>query len=445
MTVAPAALKLVPGAAGGLTVSTVPPGAALGVTWSSDRAGVAEVVGNGMAATVKALGEGTARITVAAADFPFTATCEVTVEQPQPSSRATFAAGGNHSLAIKADGGLWAWGYNSCGQLGLGDGGGGTNRNVPFRVGGDADWAAVSAGYEHSLALKADCSLWAWGDNYYGQLGDGTDAQRNAPVRVGGDNDWVSVSAGGRHSLAIKADGSLWGWGNIIGSLGYGDTQWNVPTRVGGDNDWASAVAGASHALALKVDGGLWTWGNNMFGQLGVGDFEDRTAPTLVGAATDGWAAVAGTYYHTAAIKGDGGLWTWGRNDFGQLGDGNGGTYNHRSLPFRVGAATDTDWAAAATGWYHIVALRGDGGVWAWGRNTQGQLGDGSGAQQDFPVQAGAATDWAAAVAGSYHTLAIRGNGDLWVWGTNAQGQLGLGAVGNQLAPVLVGEGWRVP
>ena len=208
------------------------------------------------------------------------------------------SAGSSHLLALKRDGSLWEWGdpdqfqahlqaeFEKAGLLHLGSLTHGARGPCPTRVEGGTDWSAVSAGGDHSLVLKRDGSLWAWGANHSGQLGLSISPVLGAhsPRRVGVDSDWKAVSTGCRHSLAIKRDGSLWAWGsNEHGQLGLGDREERrSPTRVPGTERWAAVSAGDHHTIALKDDGSLWAWGNNRFGQLGLGDCEARTCPTPV-------------------------------------------------------------------------------------------------------------------------------------------------------------------
>jgi alpha-tubulin suppressor-like RCC1 family protein len=176
----------------------------------------------------------------------------------------TVSAGLRHTVAIKADGSMWAWGDNEFGKLGYG----GTTNDIPYpiRVGSDTNWASVSAGTSHTVAIKTDGSLWAWGSG--ASVGDGsTTGQRNSPVRIGTDNNWASVSAGWGHTVAIKTDGSLWAWGwNEYGQIGEGPsgsgTNKYAPIRVGTGNNWASVSAGWGHTVAIKTDGSLWAWGS---------------------------------------------------------------------------------------------------------------------------------------------------------------------------------------
>jgi alpha-tubulin suppressor-like RCC1 family protein len=284
-----------------------------------------------------------------------------------------------HSLAIRADGSLWVWGHNGYGQLGLGDT---TDRDTPIRVGADADWVAVSTGISHhTMAIKADGSLWAWGENRVGALGlgdSGPMTARSAPVRVGAESDWAAVSVSRDSSVAIKANGQLWAWGfNGYGQLGLGDnTDRNVPVRVGADSDWAAVSGGLYHTLALKGDGSLWAWGDNQIGQLGLDDNIHRYVPVRVGAESD-WVAVSAGYGCSFAIKTDGSLWAWGNNS------NRDGTNTERRTPVRVGA--DSDWAAVSAGINHTLALKGDGSLWGWGADSF-RFGLGNTAPQNYAV-----------------------------------------------------------
>jgi alpha-tubulin suppressor-like RCC1 family protein len=363
---------------------------------------------------------------------------------------AAVAAASYNTLALKQNGSLWAWGLNDYGQLGQGDEDVAAHA-APRQVGHGHDWVAVSAGYADSFALKSDGTLWAWGNNsdFGGNLGLGrsnveppaagwvTSMERWTPTRVGHSHDWTAVFAGYEHGLGTRKDGTIWGWGpNWYGALGDGTTDfgWSL-VKVGRGADWAAASGGGDFSLALKKSGTLWAFGSNTYGNLGLGDTADRHSPTQVGGAGD-WASVSAGVGYGMALKKDGTLWAWGDNSFGELGLGD---TAERRAPVQVSSAND--WAAAYCLGHHSVALKRDGSLWAWGENSYGQLGVGDTADRSSPTQVGSARDWAAIAPGgadSYHTVALKQNGTLWAWGLNRFGQLGLGDTRDRLTPTRV-------
>jgi alpha-tubulin suppressor-like RCC1 family protein len=302
---------------------------------------------------------------------------------------AAVACGSYHTLALKQNGTLWAWGLNDYGQLGQGTIDGSAHA-TPTQVGHAHDWAAVSCGYGDSFAVKKDGTLWAWGNNtdFAANLGLGDREERYSPTRVGHARDWTAVHYGYFHGLALKKDGTLWGWGsNFYGALAVGNNTfvW-APAKVAHDRNWAAAAGGGGYSLALKKDGTLWAWGGNTFGELGLGDTAERHSPTKVGSATD-WAAVCCLGHHSLALKKDGTLWAWGENCYGQLGVGD---TTDRHSPTQVG--TSRDWAAIAPGAadsYHTVAVKRDGTLWAWGFNRFGQLGLDDTTDRHVPTRVG--------------------------------------------------------
>jgi alpha-tubulin suppressor-like RCC1 family protein len=334
---------------------------------------------------------------------------------PAPNRVATLsrvtrvAAGAGHILALEADGTVYAWGDNLFGQCGNGARSTEAPQTTPVRVSNLDGVVAVAAGAVHSLALKSDGTVWSWGHNDYGQLGNGTAVPHSTtPVQVTGLAGVTAIAAGGGNfSLALTPDGAVWAWGdNGYGQLGNGATlPSNVPVAVSGLSGVTAIAAGASHSLALRGDGVAWAWGRNSWGQLGDGSTTHRYAPVQV-AGLSGMASIAAGGIFSLAIKHDATAWAWGWNGAGNLGDG---TTEHRSTPVQVAALSGV--SALTGGAYHSLALTSDGSLWSWGYNGYGELGDGSTTLRIAPVQVSSATGLtraSAIAAGAYYSLALQ-------------------------------------
>jgi len=297
----------------------------------------------------------------------------------------SIAAGYYHSLALCSNGTVRSWGDNGWGQLGNG-----TNisdSNVPVQVSSLTGIIKIAAGNGHSLALKNDGTVWTWGRNDLGQLGIGSSNNDfNVPMKINSFTGVSAIAAGGFHSLALKNDGTVWTWGsNSLGQLGNGNyTDSNVPVQVSNIAGVIAIAGGDAHSLALKNDGSVWSWGDNLGGQLGNGtSILKSNVPVQVSSLT-GVIAIAAGAYHSLALKNDGTVWAWGYNNYGQL--GNGSNIFYSNVPVQVSSLTGVI-AVAAMGSSHSLALKNDGTVWAWGANGTGQLGIGNYTDKNVPVQ----------------------------------------------------------
>jgi alpha-tubulin suppressor-like RCC1 family protein len=347
-------------------------------------------------------------------------------------SGASVSVGDGHVLVVASDGTVWAWGQNDSGQLGIGSTGG---KTVPTQVTGLTGVTVVSAGSQHSLALKSDGTVWAWGANYSGQLGvDQSIAQENAPVQVSGLTGIVTIAAGNSHSLALKSDGTVWAWGaNWAGQLGNNSTTASsTPVQVSGLTNITAIAAGYGHGLARGIDGVLHVWGWNAYGQLGNGNYDPQTTPLSLSTITDVSAIAAGQTF-SIVVKSDGTVWAWGANGNGQLGNG---STTGRNLPGQV--STLTNIVSVAGGGSHALALSTTGGVYAWGANWQGQIGDGSGQDAHTPVAVSSVPAAQAIAAGYAFTLALTTDNQVFAWGANYSGQLGDGTNATAVTPIAI-------
>lgn len=330
---------------------------------------------------------------------------------------------------------VWTWGSNAYGQLGNG-----VTSSVPSgaaQVAGLSGIVDVHGGREHVVALSSDGTVYAWGSNQQGQLGLGDSANRSRPVAVPGLCGGSAVSAvetGHNSSLALCADGTVWTWGlNADGQLGDGSTTLRrSPVRVVGLTDAVAIAAGRDMAYAVRAGGTVVAWGNNAYGELGDGTTTDRPTPGAVAGLTAVTAIAAGRN-HGLALHQDGTVSAFGANEYGQIGDG---TLTNRRTPVLVtGLSGVTDVAAGA---HHSYALRGDGRVSSWGRNYRAALGDGTTTMRTRPVTVQGVTGAVSIGAARDHGVAVLGTGAAVSWGNNAQGQLGDGTTVTRTSAVPV-------
>ena len=342
---------------------------------------------------------------------------------------------------------LWTWGNGLNGRLGNANI---INRFTPVTTfAGGTNWKQVSAGYRHVAAIKTDGTLWTWGNCNNGQLGNATLTDTSTPVTTfAGGNNWKQVSAGYRHIAAIKTDGTLWTWGNggngRLGNAQITDRSTPVTTFAGGAN-WKQVSCGGLHTSAIKTDGTLWTWGSAVGAQLGTNDGTSRSTPVTTFAGETNWKQVSCGYEYTTAIKTDGTLWTWGFNANGQLGNA---TILVSSTPVTTFAG-GTNWKQVSGGRFHTAAIKTDGTLWTWGLGNTGRLGNAvTSGNISIPVTTFAGgTNWKQLGCGSFHTAAIKTDGTLWSWGYGGTGGLGnLSGVSVNSTPVTTfagGSNWK--
>jgi len=333
------------------------------------------------------------------------------------------AIGPNFTFALKSDGTVWSWGRNDFWALGDPAIGFLATRLVPGPVVGLTDAVAVAAGASHGVALKSNGTVWAWGRNYVGELGDGTISDRPNPAQVLNLTNVIAVAAGADESFAVKTDGTLWAWGDNYGA---------VPVQVAGLSGVSTVCGGYHFTLVVKTDGlpagTLWSWGNNQQGQLGDGTNTTRSTPAAVAQDVAGCAA---GMFHSYALKPDGTLLAWGLNGNNQLADG---STTDRWRPVPVPGLSGV--ASIGAGQHNGLALKADGTSLGWGWNGWGQLGEGSGTQQPSPV-ATWMTHSLSLVGGNgaNHTGSPRDDGTLWTWGKNDLGTLGDGTIDTNATP----------
>ena len=343
---------------------------------------------------------------------------------------------------------LWVWGNGGNVQLGTNAT---TNRSTPVTTfAGGTNWKQLYSANLHTTAIKTDGTLWTWGNGRYGRLGNAvTTGNISTPVTTfAGGTNWKQVSGGNTLTAAIKTDGTLWIWGlATLGRLGNGITTGNVSTPVttfAGGTNWKQVSGGGSHCAAIKTDGTLWTWGNGGNAQLGTNAVTDKSTPVTTFAGGNNWKQVSAGNLHTAAIKTDGTLWTWGSGDSGRLGNA---VTTNVSTPVTTFAG-GTNWKQVSAGGFHIAAIKTDGTLWTWGNGADGRLGNAvtTGSISTPVTTFAGGSSWKQVSSGGYHMAAIKTDGTLWTWGNGTLAQLGNNSATSVSTPVNTfagGTNWK--
>jgi hypothetical protein len=336
-----------------------------------------------------------------------------------------------NSMGLKSNGTIFAWGYNEFGQLGQGDT---IDRGIPTQVGTDADWKEIAMGDATMFAIKTDGTLWGWGYNFEGYLGDGTKINRKTPLKISTDNKWTKVTAKGGTAMAIKSDGTIWAWGLNAGGFGNGSIfkDTNKIINIGSQN-WLELSAGDAYSFGIKNDNSLWVSGANIYSQLG-----DNTSTSKYTYFNHPFlSSIKNTFtsngFGNFAIKTDGSLYAWGGNNFGSLGVN---SLNVREKkPIQVGTSK---WKFIGHFLAHTLGIQEDGSLWGWGNNDSNQISSSAIAESRVPIQIGTDKNWKMTAIGVFHSLALKEDGSLYAWGGNNYGQLGVPDGKLRTSPTLI-------
>jgi len=354
------------------------------------------------------------------------------IEAEVRSDTQTIAVGQSHTCAITANGGAFCWGRGSWGQLGNRANTVSIGSPVAVAVPAGEQFVAVSSFSEHSCALTGAGDVYCWGEGRSGKLGHGQDRDQNAPVKVSAPEGtkFVSVAAGVFHTCGVTTTGGAYCWGGgANGQLGNGDTAQAatpVPVKVPAGVKLVSISAGDRHTCAVARSGAAYCWGSGSDGRLGNGATASQTTPVMVTApAGVKFVAIGAGTYFTCGLAATGEAYCWGKNEFGELGTGTAG--GDASTPQRVAAPEGTQFVAIDVGGNHACGITAAGAAYCWGRNGDGQLGDGSTSHKAAPVSVGFVShvQFKAISAGMYHTCATAANGTAYCWGRGTDGQLG--------------------
>ena len=333
-----------------------------------------------------------------------------------------IAAGNSHRMAIDENGNLWTWGLNQYGQLGNNST---TNSLVPIQIMNGTKFKKIAAGDQHSLAIDESGNLWAWGWNSDGQLGNNSKTNSLVPIQIKYGTKFKEISAGERHNLAIDESGNLWSWGNNgFGRLFTGNTVNSlVPQMVMTDTKFQAISAGYEHSLAIDESGKLWGCGSNYQKQLSNGTTQSSSTTPIILIQWLNAKSISTFASHNLVLDQNGNLLAWGYNSQGQL--GNGTSANNISNPYNVNSGTKFEYISA--GHDHSLAIDESGNLWSWGLNSSGQLGNGTTTDSLTPIKIETSVKFKSIQASILHSLALDTEGNVWAWGNGGEGRLGNG------------------
>ncbi|CAN5389525.1 hypothetical protein BH09GEM1_BH09GEM1_38910 [soil metagenome] len=346
----------------------------------------------------------------------------------------TISAAEKSSCGLTVSGSAYCWGENTYGELGDGTT---TNRNTPVATSGALSFASISASFFHTCGVTRAGDAYCWGNNINGQLGDGTNTTRSTPLAVTGGLKFASISSKSNHTCGVTVSGAAYCWGaNVDGQLGDGTTtDRNTPTAVNGGLTFANISAGINHTCGLVVSGAAYCWGFNFYGQLGDGTATTRGTPVAVSGGLS-FARISAAFSQTCGMTVSGAVYCWGNNFYGQLGDG---TTTTRNTPVAVSGGLS--FARISAGSYHTCGLTNAGVAYCWGRGTFGEVGDATATNRSTPVAVSGGSTFARISAGAAHTCGLTLSGAAYCWGYNVLGQVGDGTTTDRSTPVAVTGG----